>query len=283
MRKNSLDSLGMSESYWRDIQHFKPLSRQQEIELVHRVRAGDECAMHQMIEANLRFVVRIAREYHGRGLSLMELISEGNLGLLEAIQRFDETRGFKFITYAVWWIRQAILRALAEYGKIARPPLSRVNDLQKVERWTSILAQKLGRNPNPEEIANSAELSLERTHNALYMAQPDVSMDMPSVPDEKEPLMATFAARTPDPADCYERTALARMLQACLDQLERRESLVVRAYFGLDDQEPQTLEQIGVQLGLTRERVRQLRDQALDKIRIDAGNLLRELSDTREW
>ena len=193
--------------------------------------------MHQMVEANLRFVVRIARGYHGRGLSFMELISEGNLGLLEAIQRFDETRGFKFITYAVWWIRQAILRALAEHGKIARPPLSRVNDLQKVERWTGILAQKLGRDPTPEEIANSAELSLERTHNALYMAQPDVSMDTPTIPDEREPLMATFAACTPDPADCYERAALSHTLRTCLDLLDRRERLVVRAYFGLDDQE----------------------------------------------
>ena len=210
----------------------------------------------------------------------MELISEGNLGLMEAIQRFDETRGFKFITYAVWWIRQAILRALAEHGKIARPPLSRVNDLQKVERWTSILAQKLGRNPTPEEIANSAELSLERTHNALYMAQPDVSMDTPTVPDEREPLIATFAARTPDPADSYERAALSHTLHACLDLLDRRERLVVRAYFGLDDQKPQTLEQIGMQLGLTRERVRQLRDQALDKMRIHAGDLLLELSNS---
>ena len=234
-------------------------------------------AMHQMVEANLRFVVRIARGYHGRGLSFMELISEGNLGLMEAVQRFDETRGFKFITYAVWWIRQAILRALAEHGKIARPPLSRVNDLQKVERWTGILAQKLGRNPTPEEIANSAELSLERTHNALHMAQPDISMDVPIVPDEREPLMATFAACTPDPADCYERAALSHTLHACLDLLDRRERLVVRAYFGLDDQEPQTLEQIGVQLGLTRERVRQLRDEALAKMRIHAGDLLLEI------
>ena len=278
MGKSSLDSLGLTESYWRDIQHFQPLSRQREIELVHRAHTGDERAMHQIVEANLRFVVRIARGYHGRGLSFMELISEGNLGLLEAVQRFDETRGFKFITYAVWWIRQAILRALAEHGKIARPPLSRVNDLQKVERWRGILAQKLGRDPTPEEIATSAGLSLERTHNALYMAQPDVSMDAPTALDERESLMATFAAGTPDPADCYERAALSHTLQACLDLLDRRERVVVRAYFGLDDQEPQTLEQIGLQLGLTRERVRQLRDEALDKMRTHAGDLLLELS-----
>ncbi len=280
MGKSSLDSLGIVQSYWRDIQHFQPLSRQREIELVHRARAGDERAMHQMVEANLRFVVRIARGYHGRGLSFMELVSEGNLGLLEAVQRFDETRGFKFITYAVWWIRQAILRALAEHGKIARPPLSRVNDLQKVERWAGILAQKLGRDPTAEEIATSAELSLERTRNALCMAQPDISMDAPTVLDEREPLMATFAACTPDPADCYERTALAHTLRTCLDLLDRRERLVVRAYFGLDDQPPQTLEQIGVQLSLTRERVRQLRDQALDKMRTHAGDLLIELANS---
>ena len=278
MGKSSLDSLGLTESYWRDIQHFQPLSRQREIELVHRAHTGDERAMHQIVEANLRFVVRIARGYHGRGLSFMELISEGNLGLLEAVQRFDETRGFKFITYAVWWIRQAILRALAEHGKIARPPLSRVNDLQKVERWRGILAQKLGRDPIPEEIATSAGLSLERTHNALYMAQPDVSMDAPTALDERESLMASFAAGTPDPADSYERAALSHTLHACLDLLDRRERVVVRAYFGLDDQEPQTLEQIGVQLGLTRERVRQLRDEALDKMRTHAGDLLLELS-----
>ena len=278
MGKSSFDSLDLAESYWRDIQHFQPLSRQREIELVHRVRAGDERAMHQMVEANLRFVVRIARGYHGRGLSFMELISEGNVGLLEAVHRFDETRGFKFITYAVWWIRQAILRALAEHGKIARPPLSRVNDLQKVERWTGILTQKLGRDPTPEEIASSAELSLERTHNALYMAQPDISMDVPTLLDEREPLMATFADCTPDPADCYERIALSQTLRTCLDRLDQRESLVVRAYFGLDDQEPQTLEQIGILLGLTRERVRQLRDEALNKMRIHAGDLLLELS-----
>ena len=278
MGKSSLDSLGLTESYWRDIQHFQPLSRQREIELVHRAHTGDERAMHQIVEANLRFVVRIARGYHGRGLSFMELISEGNLGLLEAVQRFDETRGFKFITYAVWWIRQAILRALAEHGKIARPPLSRVNDLQKVERWRGILAQKLGRDPTPEEIATSAGLSLERTHNALYMAQPDVSMDAPTALDERESLLASFAAGTPDPADSYERAALSHTLHACLDLLDRRERVVVRAYFGLDDQEPQTLEQIGGQLGLTRERVRQLRDEALDKMRTHAGDLLLELS-----
>ena len=264
--------------YWRDIKASEPLSREEEIALFKRAKAGDEKARQALVQANLRFVVRVAREYHDCGLSLIELISEGNLGLLEAVQRFDETRGFKFITYAVWWIRQAILRALAEHGKIARPPLSRVNDLQKVERWRGILAQKLERDPTPEEIANSTGLSLERTHNALYMAQPDVSMDVPTMPDEREPLMTSFAAHTPDPADCYERAALSHTLHACLDLLDRRERVVVCAYFGLYDQEPQTLEQIGRLLGLTRERVRQLRDEALDKMRIHAGELLLELS-----
>ncbi|MEE3258277.1 MAG: RNA polymerase sigma factor RpoD/SigA [Candidatus Latescibacterota bacterium] len=234
--------------------------------------------MHQMVEANLRFVVSIAKEYNGRGLSFIELISEGNVGLMEAVKRFDETRGFKFITYAVWWIRQAILKSVAEQGKIARPPMSQVNDLQKVERQLGILAQKLGRYPTLEEIAHSAEISLGRTRNALNIAQSDISMDIPAFPEDGEPLVATFADETPNPADCHERAARSQTLRACLDLLDQREDLIIRAYFGLDDQATLTLEQIGVRLSLTRERVRQLRDRALKKMRSRYGDRLIELS-----
>ena len=139
-------------AYWRDIQHYEPLSRQREGELFRRARRGDARAIDELVQANLRFVVRVAKEYNGRGLSFLELISEGNVGLLEAVRRFDETRGFKFITYAVWWIRQAILKALAQNGKIARPPLSQVNDLQKVEKHANVLAQDLGRTPTLDEV-----------------------------------------------------------------------------------------------------------------------------------
>ena len=278
MDKNDADGSSNVDSYWRDIQHFRPLSRQREAELMAKARAGDESAMHQMVESNLRFVVRIAKEYNGRGLPFIELISEGNLGLIEAVKRFDETRGFKFITYAVWWIRQGILKALASEGKIARPPASRTNDLQKIERSRGVLTQQLGRYPTCEEIAHSTEMSLKRTLNALETTQPDISMDAPSFPWEEEPLIDTFADPGPNPADRYERISLSNRLSACLDRLDQREALIIRAYFGLDDQADLTLAQIGSQMGLTRERVRQLKDQALRKIRVNCGNDLLALS-----
>ncbi len=278
MDKNDADGSSNVDSYWRDIQHFRPLSRQREAELMAKARAGDESAMHQMVESNLRFVVRIAKEYKGRGLPFIELISEGNLGLIEAVKRFDETRGFKFITYAVWWIRQGILKALASEGKIARPPASRTNDLQKIERIRGVLTQQLGRYPTCEEIAHSTEMSLKRTLNALETTQPDISMDAPSFPWEEEPLIDTFADPGPNPADRYERISLSNRLSACLDRLDQREALIIRAYFGLDDQADLTLAQIGSQMGLTRERVRQLKDQALRKIRVNCGNDLLALS-----
>jgi len=278
MDKNDADGSSNVDSYWRDIQHFRPLSRQREAELMAKARAGDESAMHQMVESNLRFVVRIAKEYKGRGLPFIELISEGNLGLIEAVKRFDETRGFKFITYAVWWIRQGILKALASEGKIARPPASRTNDLQKIERSRGVLTQQLGRYPTCEEIAHSTEMSLKRTLNALETTQPDISMDAPSFPWEEEPLIDTFADPGPNPADRYERISLSNRLSACLDRLDQREALIIRAYFGLDDQADLTLAQIGSQMGLTRERVPQLKDQALRKIRVDCGNDLLALS-----
>jgi len=266
------------ESYWRDIKHYEPLSREQEIELVKRAKADDDQAMHALVNANLRFVVSIAKEYTGYGLSFIELISEGNFGLIEAVRRFDETRGFKFITYAVWWIRQAILKALAEQSKAARPPMSQINDLQKVEKMAGALTQKLGRDPTLEEIAENAGISLERTRNALELGQRDLSFDAPLYPDEEDSLLSVFTTEASAPEEDLERTLLFEALHDSLEVLDRREQQIIRAYFGLDDQEPMTLEQIGAILGLTRERVRQLRDRALQKIRGQRGDLLLELS-----
>lgn len=266
------------ESYWRDIQHYQPLSRKKEFELVKQARAGDEEAMHALVNANLRFVVSIAKEYTGYGMSFIELISEGNFGLIEAVRRFDETRGFKFITYAVWWIRQAILKALAEQSKSARPPMSQVNDLQKVEKRTGRLTQKLGRTPTLEEIAESAEISLTRTRNALELGQRDLSLDAPLYPDEEDSLLSIFTSADSALEEELDRVALFEVLHSCLGILDARERRIIRSYFGLDDQAPMTLEQIGAILGLTRERVRQLRDRALQKIRLRCGDLLLELS-----
>ncbi len=265
-------------AYWRDIQHFEPLSRQREGELFGLAHQGDQQAIDELVQANLRFVVRIAKEYSGRGLSLIELISEGNVGLIEAIKRFDETRGFKFITYAVWWIRQAILKAIAEGSKIARPPMSQISDLQKVEKRTNALSQQLGRTPTVDEVATDTEMSPERTRNALWASNCDLSLDGPAFADEDQSHMAYLRDEYIDLEGDLERQVMEETLKRCLEVLDKREDYIIRCYFGLDGSEDFTLQEIGVHLNLTRERVRQLKDRALAKIRTKYGNLLIEMS-----
>ena len=265
------------ESYWRDIRNYEPLSRAEEAQLVRRARAGDTAAADAMVTANLRFVVTVAKKYTSYGMSFSELIAEGNCGLLEAVKRFDETRGFKFITYAVWWIRQAILKALAEGSKAARPPMSQVNDLQKVERTSTSLTQKLGRIPSTEERAEEACISLGRTRNALELSRADLSLDAP-VYGEDGSLQSLFAGIGESFEVVMEQEDLNSALRDCFNILDEREDLILRSYFGLEDDRPMTLEQIGRVLGLTRERVRQLRDRALQKVRTEYGDLLLELS-----
>jgi len=266
------------ELYWRDIKNAEPLSRQEEVRLFKLARDGDEAARQEIIEANLRFVVSVARAYKEYGLSLVELISEGNVGLMEAVRRFDETRGFKFITYAVWWIKQAILKALAEHGKIARPPMSQINDLQKLEKETSALSQTLGRNPTHREIGERVDISAERTRNAMLVSQRDLSFDAPAYPNEETPLQAVFPAEPMGVDDCLEDREMRERIGRCLEVLDERELYIVRCYFGLGDEEPLTLEEIGDSLGITRERVRQLRNRALDKLRANYSDLLVEFS-----
>ena len=265
-------------AYWRDIERFEPLSRQQEINLVRRARAGDGQATEDLVTANLRFVVTVAKRYTNYGIPFVELIAEGNSGLLEAVRRFDESRGFKFITYAVWWIRQAILKALAEQSRIARPPMSQVTDLQKVERTSSLLTQQLGRTPSAEEIAHHTRMSLERTRNALELDQSDLSLDAPVFPDEQDSLQTFLAADQPGLDEQLDQRALTETVHRSLDVLDERERLIVRSYFGLDGRQPMTLEEIGHVLELTRERIRQLRDRALQKVRAEYGETLLELS-----
>ncbi|MEW6755756.1 MAG: RNA polymerase sigma factor RpoD/SigA [Candidatus Latescibacterota bacterium] len=267
-----------TELYWRDIKDAEPLSREREVELFARAREGDVAARHELVMANLRFVVSVAREYKDYGLTLIELISEGNIGLMEAIRRFDETRGFKFITYAVWWIRQAILKALAQQGKIARPPMSQINDLQKIEKEASQLAQQLGRAPTYDEVAASVDISAERTRNAMEVGQSDVSLDAPAYADEEAPLHTVFCSDQEGIDERYEKEQMRRAVQACLGVLSEREHQILRYYFGLDDTQPKTLEEIGDAMGITRERVRQLRNRALDKMRSQWGGLLVEFS-----
>jgi len=266
------------EVYWQQIKNTEPLSRAQEFDLFARAKAGDEDARQQIIECNLRFVVSVAREYRDYGLSLSELISEGNVGLMEGVKRFDETRGFKFITYAVWWIRQAILKALAEQGRIARPPMSQINDLQKLEKEAGILSQRLGRSPTASELSEQVDISPTRTRNAMEVGQPDVSFDAPAYPGEEATLHGIFAGPQDEHDEVYDEDEMKRAIRSCLLVLDEREVQIVRSYFGLGDNDPMTLEEIGDDLGVTRERVRQLRNRALSKLRDNCGELLGEFS-----
>ena len=237
------------EVYWQQIKNTEPLSRAQEVDLFTRAKAGDEDARQQIIECNLRFVVSVARQYRDYGLSLSELISEGNVGLMEGAKRFDETRGFKFITYAVWWIRQAILKALAEQGRITIPPMSQINDLQKLEKQAGILSQRLGRSPTSSELSEQVDISPSRTRNALEVGQPDLSFDAPAYPGEETTLHGIYVGR-------QDEDEMKRAIHSCL--------LV--------------LEEIGDVLGVTRERVRQLRNRALSKLADNCGEFLGEFS-----
>jgi len=268
----------LTELYWRDIKGSTPLKREEEVELFKLAKTGDEQARQKIVNANLRFVVSVARQYKDYGLTLAELISEGNVGLMEGVKRFDETRGFKFITYAVWWIRQAILKALAEQGKIARPPMSQINDLQKLEKEAGSLAQRLGRDPTYDELADSVDISAERTRNAVQVGQPDVSFDAPAYADEEATVHSIFPSLEARVDDQFEENRLKAIVTDCLGVLDDREYRILRCYFGLGELEPMTLEQIGRSMGVTRERVRQLRNRALEKLKTDCGELLGEFS-----
>ena len=279
-RSTNLDlhNRNMTDLYWRDIRHSKPLSRKAEVHLFKLAKAGDEESRQTIITANLRFVVSVARQYKDYGMSLSELISEGNVGLLEATKRFDEDRGFKFITYAVWWIRQAILKALAEHGKIARPPMSQINDLQHLEKESNALAQRLGRDPTFGEIAASIDISVLRTRNAMEVGQSDVSFDAPTYQDEETTLHSVYAADADGIDVKFEDGEMRGTVNDCLGVLDDREYQIVRCYYGLESMQPMTLEEIGNALGVTRERVRQLRNRAIDKLRSNCGDLLAEFS-----
>jgi RNA polymerase primary sigma factor len=268
-----------TELYWRDIKDAEPLSREQEVALFTRAHQGDEQARQELVLANLRFVVSVAHEYKDYGLSLIELISEGNIGLLEAIRRFDETRGFKFITYAVWWIRQAILKALGEHGKAARPPMSQINDLIKVEKEAGVLTQVLGRVPTCDEIATHAGISAERVQTALEVGQQVLSLDAPVYDNEKNSLVSVLQIEQEGVDEWFEKSEMERALHECLAVLDGREYQILRAYFGLDGAEPQTMEEIGELMGITRERVRQLRNRALEKLRHRGGEVLAAFSE----
>lgn len=257
------------EKYLQEIGKVDLLTPEEEVDLAKRIKQGDQIALEKLTKANLRFVVSVAKQYQNQGLSLSDLINEGNLGLIKAAQRFDETRGFKFISYAVWWIRQSILQALAEQSRIVRLPLNKVGSLNKINKAFSELEQEYEREPSSEELAELLEIPTEEVETTLGVAARHVSMDAPFVEGEDNSLLDVLEnSGTPgtDTGLAYSES-LRREINRSLSTLTDRQCDVIKLYFGIGVEHPMSLEDIGDKFGLTRERVRQIKDKAINKLR----------------
>jgi len=256
------------DQYLYEVSKTPLLTAQQEIAIAKRVRAGDDEAMQELVKRNLRFVISVAKKYQNRGLALTDLIGEGNIGLLTAARKFDPDQGVKFISYAVWWIRQAILASLARQGRTVRVPLNRTADLSRIVRTAETLRQDLRREPTPEEIAHATGLSLDVVQALAALNTSDVRLDAPLDPEGDRSLIERFIAdEQGDPEAQAMDKFLSEEIENALRTLPPRDAKVLRLYFGLDGGREHTLEEIGGMLGVTRERVRQLRDRALKRLR----------------
>jgi len=254
--------------YLREIGSTPLITAQEEVRLAQRIRKGDKKALEKLTKANLRFVVSVAKNYQNQGLSLADLINEGNIGLIKAAKRFDETRGFKFISYAVWWIRQAILQALAEQSRIVRLPLNRVGTLHKIGKVSSSLEQTFGRIPSPEEIADKLELSESEVSDTLKISNTHLSLDQPFSIFEDNSLIDILEDEfQPGPDEALLDQSLRVEIDKALDTLTPREAEVINLYFGLNQEKALTLEEIGARFNLTRERVRQIKEKAIRRLR----------------
>jgi RNA polymerase primary sigma factor len=259
---------GSLDQYLRDISVYPLITREQEVELAKKIRGDDQEALDTLVRSNLRFVVSVAKKYQNQGVSLSDLINEGNLGLIRAAHKFDETKGIKFISYAVWWIRQAILQALAEQSRIVRVPLNRAGTLHRIGKRASALLQELGREATHAEIASGTDLTEEEVAKTMAISQIHLSLDAPMTPGEDNRLLDYLpdtTNQTPD-EETFDK-ALTESIQLALAGLKEREAKILKLYFGLDDSEPMTLEQIGAVLNITRERVRQIKEKALSRLR----------------
>ena len=259
---------GSLDLYLREISRYPLITQEEEVRLAQRIRTGEEEALDKLVRSNLRFVVSVAKKYQNQGVSLSDLINEGNLGLIRAAHKFDETKGIKFISYAVWWIRQAILQALAEQSRIVRVPLNRAGTLHRISRRSSALEQELGRQPTAAEVAEGMDIEVAEVEKTLSISQNHVSLDAPLTPGEENRLLDYLPdTQNPGPdAETFEH-ALTQSIEEVLRSLKEREAMILRLYFGLDGPEPMTLEEIGSRLGITRERVRQIKEKALSRLR----------------
>jgi RNA polymerase primary sigma factor len=255
------------DKYLQEIGKEELITVEEEVELAQRIKKGDQAALEKLTRANLRFVVSVAKQYQNQGLSLPDLINEGNLGLIKAAEKFDETRGFKFISYAVWWIRQSILQALAEQSRIVRLPLNQVGSLNKINKAYSKFEQEHERKPSPEELADSLELPADKVADTLRVSGRHVSVDAPFVDGEDNSLLDVLVNNDSPNADrSLIMESLAREIHRALATLTERESDIIRLFFGIGCQE-MTLEEIGERFGLTRERVRQIKEKAIRRLR----------------
>ncbi len=256
------------DKYLQEIGKVDLLIPQEEIDLARRIKKGDQKALEKLTKANLRFVVSVAKQYQNQGLSLGDLINEGNLGLIKAAKRFDETRGFKFISYAVWWIRQSILQALAEQSRIVRLPLNRVGALNKIGKAFSALEQEFEREPSASELAEELDMSLFEVSDTLKISGRHLSMDAPFAQGEDNRLLDVIQdSRQPPPDHILMDESLKEEVRRALKTLTDREAQVIRLYFGLDQEHSLTLEEIGEKFNLTRERVRQIKEKAIRRLR----------------
>ncbi|NOQ26410.1 MAG: sigma-70 family RNA polymerase sigma factor [Bacteroidales bacterium] len=256
------------DKYLHEIGKVDLLTADQEVDLARKVRTGDNLALDKLIKANLRFVVSVSKQYQNQGLTLPDLINEGNLGLIKAAKRFDETRGFKFISYAVWWIRQSILQALAEQARIVRLPLNKIGSINKINRALSELEQKFEREPSVDEISTALELAPNDIKEAMKCAGRHVSMDAPLTDGEDGDMYEVLLSKdNPSPDGTLLNDSLRKEIERALSSLTEREANIIKLYFGLNGKHPYTLEEIGEEFNLTRERVRQIKEKAIKRLK----------------
>ena len=256
------------DKYLQEIGKVALLTAEDEIKLAIKIKQGDPEALEKLTRANLRFVVSVAKQYQNQGLSLGDLINEGNLGLIKAAKRFDETRGFKFISYAVWWIRQSILQALAEQSRIVRLPLNRVGALNRIGKAYSTLEQEYEREPSPEEVAKVLEMDVQDISETLQISSKHLSFDAPFADDQENRLLDVLEnEEEPAPDTTLMSESLHAEINKALSKLSEQEAEVIKLYFGLEDDQPMTLEEIGDKFNLTRERIRQIKEKAIRRLR----------------
>ena len=256
------------DKYLQEIGKVDLITAEEEVELAQRVKQGDQLALEKLTKANLRFVVSVAKQSQNQGLTLPDLINEGNLGLIKAAQRFDETRGFKFISYAVWWIRQSILQALAEQSRIVRLPLNKIGSINKINKTYAFLEQSHERPPSAEEIANELDMTINDVKESMKNSGRHVSMDAPLVEGEDSNLYDVLrSGESPNPDKELIHESLRTEIERALETLTPREADVIKLYFGLGNHHPMTLEEIGETFDLTRERVRQIKEKAIRRLK----------------